>query len=435
MKNLSLVVAAAVALCCVSAFATNARVESMGKNSTFIMDDMSIFDNPANMNLYPNFLIGELGNYLYHPDSVKAGQNRDPLDPWFGGIFSLGIGAEKAISIGGVLGRKDERLLKFLPDYIVSSSGREIRTPEPVTNFDGFLGANINNVALGAHIYVAHQDGLNGNNQIDGAAFASVVQLDIGTNIEISSRHAFELSLGTARIQYGPEKQKIFDPDLFSFFGRTRAFSKIDAINGHLIPAASIYNTYALGDREKMNLNLGIGVDAAFDRGFFWMGLNGFYDTEKAGRNWYRGIRNGNVVSFYEVYDYGDQQQTSKLWQLGGTISFGIERNIWWDWFVIRVGGQKTIAYADYTSATNQKNSSILCPSSTEITSCPESGNYFVTNPVSDGTREDNVGFGFGVNIEEKLKVDATVAEDLLFRNPFQGGSRLMSRISATYSF
>ena len=430
MKTLRLVVAAAVALCCVSAFATNARVESMGKNSTFIMDDMSIFDNPANMNLYPNFLIGELGNYLHPRDSVKAGENRDPLNPWFGGIFSLGIGAERAISIGGVLGRRDERLLRFLPDYVIS--GREIiKTPDPVTNFDGFLGANINNVALGAHIYIAHQDGLDGEDKINSGAFASVWQLDIGTNIEISSRHAFELSLGSARIQYGPEDKDIFDTDLFSFFGRARAFSKIDAINGHLIPAASIYNTSALGDRKKMNLNLGIGVDAAFDRGFFWMGLNGFYDTEKAGLNWTKRIDDDNNTLFYYEDKVFENQQTSKLSQLGGTISFGIERNIWWDWFVIRVGGQKTIAYAEYTAAEN--GNSIFCPSTQGI--CSESGNYWVTNPVSDGTREDNVGFGFGVNIEEKLKVDATVAEDLLFRNPFQGGSRLMSRISATYSF
>ena len=46
-----------------SAFATFARVESMGKNTTYIMDDVSIFDNPANINLYPNYLIGEFGPY------------------------------------------------------------------------------------------------------------------------------------------------------------------------------------------------------------------------------------------------------------------------------------------------------------------------------------------------------------------------------------
>ena len=46
-----------------------------------------------------------------------------------------------------------------------------------------------------------------------------------------------------------------------------------------------------------------------------------------------------------------------------------------------------------------------------------------------------NGGWGFGINIEEKLKIDVTIAEDLLFRNPFQGEGRWFSRIDATYSF
>jgi hypothetical protein len=72
-----------------SAFATFARVESMGKNTTYIMDDVSIFDNPANVNLYPNYLIGEFG--LYN-ENVQVGENMDPQHPNFGGIFSLGLG-------------------------------------------------------------------------------------------------------------------------------------------------------------------------------------------------------------------------------------------------------------------------------------------------------------------------------------------------------
>ena len=109
-----------------------------------------------------------------------------------------------------------------------------------------------------------------------------------------------------------------------------------------------------------------------------------------------------------------------------GTITFGIERNIWWDWFVIRVGGQKSILYTKCD--VNEKNKS-------GQGICREDGNFFSTNPLADGTADDHVGFGFGINIEEKLKIDVTVAEDLLFRNPFQGEGRIFSRISATYSF
>jgi len=426
MKTLRFAVAAVAVCGCVSAFATNARVESMGKNSTFIMDDISIFDNPANISLYPNFLIGELGHYETLNPGV--GNNLDPLDPWFGGIFSLDIGGGNSLSIAGVLNRREDRLLKYFPDIIkiVGKDGvaRTKNAPEPVTNFDGFLGANFSNKAVGLHIYWAHQDGLDDDNKIDSEAFVSALQLDGGINFEISSDYSIEVSGGVARVQYGPRDRSIFDGDLMSGFANARLFSRIQAINGHLIPVASFRNMNAPG-REELEVGAGIGVDAAFDRGFFWLGLNGFYNNQTAFANWTQDIHGRSVYQ-----DGKDLDPKTRLWQFGGTISFGIERNIWWDWFVIRVGGQKTIAYADYKAGKGNPDN-VLCPSS----SCTGNGNYFVTNRVNDGTREDNVGFGFGINIEEKLKIDATVAEDVVFRNPFQGGGRLLSRVSATYSF
>jgi hypothetical protein len=449
MKALRFVIVVVAVFGSIAAFATNARVESMGKSTRFIMDDMSIFDNPANMNLYPNFLIGELGVYNgSRADAIGSGQNHDPWDPWFGGLFSLDIGGGNALSIGGILGRKEERLLKYFPDYIFSGTGRDqtlIETPIPVTNFDGFLGANFSGTAIGLHIYLAHQDGKANNGQISSEAFASALQLDAGINVEISSDYQLELSGGVARIQYGPSDHDLFDDKLFSGFASARLFSKISAIDGHFIPVASLRNMNAPG-RKEMDVSAGLGVDTKFDRGFFWLGLTGFYNVQEAGQNWYWTypyIRNTYKVSDGFVFndpstydssvdDFGGSKATLK--QTGGTISFGIERNIWWDWFVLRVGGQKTIAYAEYkTSEKAQFN--ILCPSVKNDKDCKEDGNYFATNPVNDGTRDDNVGFGFGINIEEKLKVDASVAEDLLFRNPFQGGGRLLSRISATYSF
>jgi hypothetical protein len=431
MKTLRFAIAAAAVIGSVSAFATNARVESLGKNSTFIMDDISIFDNPANINLYPNFLIGELGNYLYST-SVAPGENRDPLDAWFGGIFSLKISADNSLSIAGVLNRKEERLLKYFPNFIMDNSGVSKKAPVPVTNFDGFLGANLDNKAFGIHIYVAHQDGLSGENEITSDAFLSAVQLDLGTNIEISSDYSVEASIGTARMQYGPSKRGFLDSDLLSFFFDARMFSRISAINGHLIPVASFRNMNAPG-RDELDVGAGIGVDAAFDRGFFWLGLKGFYNKQRAGSTWTKNIYGETVYADLLNDDSWGNDRTT-VWQVGGTISFGIERNIWWDWFVIRVGGQKTIAYADYKS-TDEQGVSILCPTTVTLGGCPPEGNYFVTNPANDGTKGDNVGFGFGINIEEKLKIDATVAEDVMFRNPFQGEGRLISRISATYSF
>ena len=438
MKTLRFAIAAVAVVGSVSTFATNARVESMGKNSTFIMDDISIFDNPANINLYPNFLIGELGNYLYPTGTEPIpGENRDPLDPWFGGIFSLKVSADNSLSIAGVLNRKEERLLRFFPNYIINGApafdgDKGERAPVPATNFDGFVGANIGNKAFGVHIYLAHQDGLNGDGKISKDAFVSALQLDLGTNIEISNDYSIEISGGGARMQYGPRDRKFLEMDLLSSFANIRMFSRINAINGHLIPVGSYRYMVAPG-REELDAGLGMGVDAAFDRGFFWLGLKGFYNNQRAGSNWRVIGDNGETVYTDDLTDdtWG-AGSISRLWQFGGTISFGIEKNIWWDWFVLRVGGQKTIAYADYKAGAEPR--SILCPNKA-TSGCVSDGNYFVTNKTSDGTRDDNVGFGFGINVEEKLKIDATVAEDVVFRNPFQGEGRLISRISASYSF
>jgi hypothetical protein len=346
----------------------------------------------------------------------------------------LDIGSGKSLSIGGIFGRKEERLFKYFPDVIQAKTRAE--TPEPVTNFDGFLGADLDGVAIGLHIYIAHQDGLANNGSITEDAFVSAAQLDAGVNIEISDDYQLELSGGVARIQYGPSDHDLIDGDLLSTFAGARMFSRIEAINGNLIPVASFRNMNAPG-RDETDVSTGLGVDTKFDRGFFWLGLNGFYNIQHAGSTWT--WENGQKTVFTDNNDgnsYGSGGSRERLWQFGGTISFGIEKNIWWPWFVLRVGGQKTIAYADYKVKESEiwgrtGSGNFLCPAKS---SCDD-GNYFITNPVNDGTREDNVGFGFGVNVEEKLKIDVTVSEDLLFRNPFQGGSRLLSRISATYSF
>ena len=90
------------------------------------------------------------------------------------------------------------------------------------------------------------------------------------------------------------------------------------------------------------------------------------------------------------------------------------------------VGGKKSILYTSCDQDPRNVGKSGVCL---------ENGNFFSTNPLADGSFDDHVGFGFSINIEEKLKIDVTVAEDLLYRNPFQGEGRLFSRISASYSF
>ena len=86
---------------------------------------------------------------------------------------------------------------------------------------------------------------------------------------------------------------------------------------------------------------------------------------------------------------------------------------------MIRVGGQKVIASRDYTKG-GTSNTSII------------------SNPERGDDQNDLVSFGFGLNIEDKLKVDAVMAKDILFNGGALFGGpvdHILSRISASYSF
>lgn len=414
-----------------SAFATFARVESMGKNTTYIMDDVSIFDNAANVNLYSNYLIGGFGAYT--DNDLAAGGNVDPQHPTFGGIFAISFGDDNnpdpKFSIGGLFGRINDELAMYLPQYVQMGAKSFAVVPETVTNFDGFLGGTFSSGdAWGLHIYIAHQDGgdldESGSYQVDDDAYASMVQLDGGVNFQVGSGTSYEASIGLARVQYGPERHSFFDDGDFSILGKARGFYTLEALDGELVPAISFKLAQAPGIEDK-RAQAGMGINVAMDRGFFWLGLDFIWNQMKA-HDWYY---SKNLSGW--VYDSRDEDDPSwdKRSDIGGKISFGIERNIWWDWFVIRVGGQKSILYTECD--VNSRN---------EYTAdhygiCKDDGTFFTTNPLADGTSDDHVGFGFGINIEERLKIDVTVAEDLLFRNPFQGEGRIFSRLDATYSF
>ena len=417
-----------------SAFATFARVESMGKNTTYIMDDVSIFDNPANANLYSNYLIGGFGSYTDNNPAI--GENSDPKHPTFGGIFSISFGDDNnpdpKFTIGGLFGRVNSDLAMYLPQYVKSSEKDAVPVPETVTNFDGFLGGTFSSGdAWGLHIYIAHQDGgdideTSGTYQPNSKAYASIVEADGGLNVQTSSGTSYEASFGLARIQYGPDHHNFFDDGDFTFLAKARAFFTLEAIDGELVPAVSMKLAQAPGIDDK-HAQAGAGINVAMDRGFFWLGLDFIWNQMKA-HDWVYDKAVGDGAWVYDSRNE-DDPHWDKRSDIGGKISFGIERNIWWDWFVIRVGGQKKILYTDCD--VNSKNSY----TDSRYGICKDDGTFFTTNPLADGSNEDHVGFGFGINIEERLKIDVTVAEDLLFRNPFQGEGRIFSRLDATYSF
>lgn len=419
------------ALACTSVNASFARVESMGKHATFFMDDINIFDNAANVNVFPNFLIGEMGSYSQGNQDLEAineitgnsanffnpKYNRDPVDPWFGGIFSYSFNKKEEgnlypqLSVGGAFNRKDQLLYSMVPDSVIDKSGSIHAVPDPVTNTDGFLGYTFaNGGMIGTHMYVAIQDGANvKNGLVQDSLYTSslgsyLLKGDLGFNWPLARNIDGELSFAWYSIQFGPAT---IDPE-YSFSVRSRLFSTFELINGELVPIVN-YSVMNAPGIARQTFDLGIGINASLDRGFFWLGVQGIFSkTEVKGYS--------SSLDGMSIYNADENMPTGKEILNGAQISFGIERNIWWDWMVVRVGGRKLIASVK-----------------------KDNKNYFIrTNAVSDGTPNDHIGWGIGINIEEKLKVDATMAEDFLysFGNLLSGPQHhVISRISATYSF
>ncbi|OGS37459.1 MAG: hypothetical protein A2293_11030 [Elusimicrobia bacterium RIFOXYB2_FULL_49_7] len=422
------------------AFSTNSRVESMGKSSDFFMDDVGIFENPANINIYPNFLIGEMGRMVEFSDSNTNYKNQDPSHPYGGGILAFSLNKDKEaetrypmICVGAMMNRQNE-LVDVLENAAVAN-GHII--PDPVVpNSDFFLGYTMaNGIMLGGHMYAAMQSvtvpgskmlasqaklesvgittgtvaGDTGvfnhySSQRDLEWSSTVVKGDLGINMPLTQNIDMELSFGLGLLSYtgnedtarlGAFSIPTYDDNDLSFFVNARWFSSLASLNGEIVPVVK-FKRISVRDYQVREITGGLGANITLDRGFFWAGTEFIHNktTSPVGNN-----------------------KTKEETCVSIPLSFGIERNIVWDWFVMRVGFKKVL----YGSQTDQNEMSML-----------------ETNPEADMTAADHVGFGVGLNIEEKLKIDGVVAEDIPYKwgNLISGNSHhILTAITATYSF
>jgi len=435
-----------ILLMAISLHATQARIEGMGKRAAFFLDDITIFDNPANATFYPTALMGELG--FYQPNLLgyrDVGITKDPFMPWFGALFKYSLAdngmRDPQITIGGFFGREHYNFTRFVPKQVIVNN-RTYDIPQTITNFDAFLaGTMIDGSAIGAHVYVGIQDGkqdLKDNpNSTDPAlgiiapdAHVSILSMDYGANFLISNNTSIELTFGVARIQYGPSRKTFLDPGLFSFYSQGRTFLDFNVLGGQLVTGYKVSDMEVPGWQEKY-YNLNTGLNVVIPRGFFWIGLDGVLIREKVG-TWEKREEGGETFMVYREPGAQMTVKPDKAERVGGIISFGIERNIWGKWLTLRVGGQKSFIYNECTRYSALREN--VCPASPE-THLGKQVNFWSTNEFGDGTLDDHVGVGVGFNIDDKLKIDIAMAEDVFFRNPFLGTGRFISRVSAIYSF
>jgi hypothetical protein len=184
-----------------------------------------------------------------------------------------------------------------------------------------------------------------------------------------------------------------------------RMFADLPAINGAFVPSlrADIVN---YGDDERLvNFSAGVGLNVNIDRGFFWTGFYGLYNSKSNALLSGRAASDNGLVSTMPTFGSKDM--------MGGKVGFGIERNVLTDWFILRVGGAKLLAKESFGSNQGSR--------------------WVETNDI------DHVSLGMGVNIENRLKIDFTIAQNLpyTFTSLFSssGNPYLASRVSAVFAF
>lgn len=414
MKRLMLFVF--LAGCCISSYATDARVFSMGGQDNFFMDEVSVFRNPANINLYPNMVYGSYGVLqMTKEDSVPSynaiRQNQNPVDPFFGAIvsYSLNQNSENRnqypmFSFGAVFNRYDDFLDYITPgtdQYMGPSSAVLLPPTGKVDLMGGYVLENGGMIGLGT--YLAFQSVTQSNKVIyETSEYKGTAGINWpvakSTNLEISGAGGILRSMGDSSSSSNSPKVILANNDVF-LKGNIRMFSALTILNGDFVPhfGAQWVNLKDVNnDAIKLTeVNAGLGINVNIDKGFFWTGIEGIYRD------------------MYTV----DSTKTG----IGGRVSFGIERSIWWDWFVIRVGGQKVLLY-----------------NSVQIPGDPDPRGSWEENPVSDGSDNDLVALGFGLNVENRLRIDVVAAEDFVYTygNLISGPqNHLFNRVSATYSF
>ncbi|HMD69480.1 MAG TPA: hypothetical protein VKF42_11415, partial [Chitinivibrionales bacterium] len=189
-----------------------------------------------------------------------------------------------------------------------------------------------------------------------------------------------------------------------SFKGDLRLFSALTALNGDFVPhlSAEFIN---LNGFSAQNYSLGIGVNVNIDKGFFWTGLEGLVEQKYFSK--FNSLFSANAA-------VGDSLSTTGI---GGRLSAGLERNVVWDWLVLRIGVSKRLLYVQNGDGSNS---------------------HWEQNPEASGSDDDFASVGVGVNIENRFRIDGVVAKNIFytFTNLISGPQPyLMNRITLTYSF
>lgn len=449
-------------------FATDARVETMGNSDHFFQDEISIHRNAANMGFYDKIMFGSYGAITRETDWTE-GVDWRPSTPHFGGVISFGQkeGSLSKFTVGATFNRVDSALnyVAYSIDELgLRTADRKLLMNNKKETYDGrvlaFAGNSVNigagsssvggtnldllgkvdlmaaktlenGTTIGMGLYFTFQDGarrelIAGMENKDASSGDELknrfVKGNVGVNTPIGDGVDLEASVAISTLTLrgsvlkddnsGKQFYSVADNDVGIQID-VRMFADIASINGAFVPhiQANIFN-YDCGEEKIVDFNAGLGLNVNIDRGFFWTGFEGIYNKKSNVLTHVNGQVYNGRNSISTDYNGIRNEQYDKKDVIGGKVGFGIERNVLTDWFVIRVGGSKLFAKESVGK------------------------NSYKWVETDD---KDHVSLGMGVNIEDRLKIDFTIAQNLpyTFTGLFSSGGNpyLASRVSAVFAF
>ena len=409
-------------------FATEARVESMGNNSDFIRDDVSVFENPATAFDFGNLLVGALGKL------EKRDNQWERQDEWFGGWAVYPLNDKVKLGLGATLNRQFSLISQYQSlndkDFFWIQNGNDrfqlrngtlfvdlldiLNMPAPYGNVYAFGGATYDNflsVAVGGRYAGYQKDSGSRNNSaisVSGGNLGVVYRFDQHSLEADINYDNFQLTKNADFLDVNDTVRPVkLSYDENSFNVKLRMMYVLSPKNT-IVPVLLLDKTNILGI-SNTDLGAGVGFTRALYKGSVWAGMKyvnhaATYPDLVLGQPIY--TKDGNTQ-----LPPGVKESSNKL-----VYSFGVEKKMLWDWFTLRVGGNKVFEYL--TKKDKDEKATIE-------QSLQERDVDAVAWGIALGTPDD------------RLLFDITVSEAFPYSNFLAGGEDgvMLYRISAALKF
>lgn len=389
-----------------SAFATVARIRSLGNADFFFKDIYHIYMNPAYLGMYTNTVYGELGYYYYY-DGTE--QYSTPGDQFLGINYKL----YKGLSLGLTLNRPGSTDFSDFYDW-------NSNLLNPINEFDFLASYDFENLRLGLSFFHGgncEEYSYTGPTSYKEKRTSSTTALTGGFVYTLAEKHEIEgmLRLNFDRAKYTQSGSVTGNLETDGGNGielGARGFFQLND-NYQMIPLISYYS-------ESMSLT-GTGSQASnastgkFKESFFIVGLGGNLKLDKG---MVFGGLNLTRMKFDDKTDTTGYQDDETVWFMPG-FNLGVEYELT-KWLVARMGMEKE--FGRYEDKYHYGNDAYF-----------QDYKYCFYSPSPD----DFIGLGVGFKFS-KFQVDATVGENNFFEGTYllSGVQRnLFGYISTVFTF